>query len=615
MLHLFSGIGGGALGFQQAEEEWKGIKGDFVTLGGIDNDPEACADFEALTGAKAHCMDLFSEADYKAFHGQEPPEDWQEVVPGDLLKATGGIYPDVIFTSPPCKSFSGLLPAKSANSPKYQSLNNLTIRGIFLSLEAFKCDLPGLILLENVPRITSRGAKELKVIKGMLQSYGYHVSDGYHDCGEIGGLGQTRRRYLLIARQPDKVPAFVYQPRTQKLKSIGEVIGRLPMPDDSAGGPMHRLPRLKWKTWVRLALIPAGGDWRDLQNMDIDSYRLKHIPRTCAFGVQTWDKPGMTVTGHARVGGSTSVAVADVRMKTSKNSHRMMYRVCNMAEPAPTVTGSHGPNSGALVIADPRPKWRNGWKLTGAVGRVTKWDSATDCVLGHSGAKGNGAANVADTRLPKDTATLDPPPVIISLDGTWHRPLTTYELAMLQGFPAHMPNGKPLELTGKSQAKWRERIGNAVPPPAAKAVAETMLRALLPSSEGLWDLGDTPIWVERRHAGKLSKQLLFSLTKKDFEVQTFRSGGKGGQHQNSTDSGVRIFHRESGAVGECRNHRSQHQNRKQAFIRLTENETFKRWLRVKIAVASGRLANLDRQWEEWTKEENFKVEYGPFKDD
>lgn len=113
----------------------------------------------------------------------------------------------------------------------------------------------------------------------------------------------------------------------------------------------------------------------------------------------------------------------------------------------------------------------------------------------------------------------------------------------------------------------------------------------------------------------MSKQLLFSLTKKDFEVQTFRSGGKGGQHQNSTDSGVRIFHRESGAVGECRNHRSQHQNRKQAFIRLTENETFKRWLRVKIAVASGRLANLDRQWEEWTKEENFKVEYGPFKND
>ena len=31
---------------------------------------------------------------------------------------------------------------------------------------------------------------------------------------------------------------------------------------------------------------------------------------------------------------------------------------------------------------------------------------------------------------------------------------------------------------------------------------------------------------------KMPKELLFSLTKKDFEIQTFRSGGKGGQNQN-----------------------------------------------------------------------------------
>lgn len=48
------------------------------------------------------------------------------------------------------------------------------------------------------------------------------------------------------------------------------------------------------------------------------------------------------------------------------------------------------------------------------------------------------------------------------------------------------------------------------------------------------------------------KELLFSLTKKDFRIETFRSGGKGGQHQNKTDSGVRIVHLESGAVGESR---------------------------------------------------------------
>lgn len=38
----------------------------------------------------------------------------------------------------------------------------------------------------------------------------------------------------------------------------------------------------------------------------------------------------------------------------------------------------------------------------------------------------------------------------------------------------------------------------------------------------------------------MGKKLLFSLNKKDFTVQTFKAGGPGGQHQNKTDSAVRI---------------------------------------------------------------------------
>lgn len=72
-------------------------------------------------------------------------------------------------------------------------------------------------------------------------------------------------------------------------------------------------------------------------------------------------------------------------------------------------------------------------------------------------------------------------------------------------------------------------------------------------------------------------KLLFSLTKKDFEVQTFRSGGKGGQHQNKTESGVRIIHKESGAVGECREHREQNQNKRIAFERLVSSGIFRLW--------------------------------------
>ncbi len=53
-------------------------------------------------------------------------------------------------------------------------------------------------------------------------------------------------------------------------------------------------------------------------------------------------------------------------------------------------------------------------------------------------------------------------------------------------------------------------------------------------------------------------------------VDTFRAGGAGGQHQNTTDSGVRLTHGPTGIVVVARDHRSQHRNRQLALARLRE---------------------------------------------
>jgi len=103
------------------------------------------------------------------------------------------------------------------------------------------------------------------------------------------------------------------------------------------------------------------------------------------------------------------------------------------------------------------------------------------------------------------------------------------------------------------------------------------------------------------------KELLFSVKIEDCEVQTFRAGGKGGQHQNKTETGVRIIHRPSGAVGECREERSQHTNKVRAFRKMAESKEFTNWVRVEVARRAGK-PSIETQVRDEFKSFKLKVE-------
>lgn len=106
---------------------------------------------------------------------------------------------------------------------------------------------------------------------------------------------------------------------------------------------------------------------------------------------------------------------------------------------------------------------------------------------------------------------------------------------------------------------------------------------------------------------KNKKELLFTITSKDFKISYFSGSGPGGQSRNRSNACVRISHPDSGAHAVGQSHKSRQQNTKEALTNLVKHGKFKIWhLRRVHEVITGK--TLETRVKEAMEPKNLKVE-------
>ena len=105
----------------------------------------------------------------------------------------------------------------------------------------------------------------------------------------------------------------------------------------------------------------------------------------------------------------------------------------------------------------------------------------------------------------------------------------------------------------------------------------------------------------------MKKELLFSITKRDFKIDYFSGTGKGGQYRNKHQNCVRLHHPESGVIVTGQSYRERQANTKEAFNNLVNNPKFKVWynMRVHEKIEGKKIKDLV---EEMMQPENLRVE-------
>jgi len=107
------------------------------------------------------------------------------------------------------------------------------------------------------------------------------------------------------------------------------------------------------------------------------------------------------------------------------------------------------------------------------------------------------------------------------------------------------------------------------------------------------------------------REILFSITKKDLEIEYYASKGPGGQKKNKCKTSVRLKHPDSGTIVTANERRERTRNLEMAFRRLVSDPKFQAWHKRKCYEVTNDIdieAEVEEAMKHALSEGNIKIE-------
>jgi DNA (cytosine-5)-methyltransferase 1 len=186
-ISLFSGCGGFDIGFLEA---------GYKCLGACDIDENVVATHRLNLNSPAYCCDL-SSGTLAVPHAQQP---------------------DVVLAGSPCQGFS-TAGKRQIDDPR----NHLLVAAAKIGVQL----KPTVFIAENVAGVTAGAHKRYwEEADSILRNAGYQTVTVTIQATDLG-MGQLRRRVVLIAWNVDRQPILAFE--TRRAKTLQEVLSNLPV--------------------------------------------------------------------------------------------------------------------------------------------------------------------------------------------------------------------------------------------------------------------------------------------------------------------------------------------------------------------------------------------------